>query len=76
MVRTIITPDDDHVQLVIPKEYIGKEIEVTVLSLEELTGDKTAKATMADFWGTMSDDTAKMLHKEVEQSRTEWERNI
>lgn len=76
MVRTIITPENTSVQLAIPKEYVGKEIEVTVLALDELTGDKPVKVTMADFWNTMSDDTAKILHKDVEQSRNEWERNI
>jgi hypothetical protein len=75
MVRTIITPENTNVQLAIPEEYVGKEIEVTVLALDELSGDKPAKFTMADFWGTMSDDTAKILHKDVEQSRNEWERN-
>jgi hypothetical protein len=76
MVRTIITPENTNLQLAIPKEYVGKEIEVTVLALDELTANSTSKVTMADFWNTMSDDTAKILHKDVEQSRNEWERNI
>ena len=76
MVRTIITPDNDYVKLAIPREYVGKEIEVTVLALDELTADKSAKPTMADFWGTITDDTAKILHRDIEQSRSEWERNI
>ena len=71
MVRTIITPKNTSIELAIPKEYVGKEIEVTFLALDELTGSKPVKATMADFWNTMSDDTAKILHKDVEQSRNE-----
>jgi len=76
MVRTIITPEDTHIQLDIPKEYVGKEIEVTFLALDELINDNPGKLTMADFWGVISDDTANILHKNVEQSRNEWERDI
>jgi len=77
MVRTIITPEDTHIQLDIPKEYVGKEIEVTFLALDELINDNNpGKLTMADFWEVISDDTANTLHKNVEQSRNEWERNI
>ena len=76
MVRTVITPENTHIQLDIPKEYVGKEIEVTFLALDELVKDKPTKLTMADFWGVISDDTAKLLQKKTEQSRDEWERNI
>ena len=76
MVRTIITPENTHIQLDIPKEYVGKEIEVTFLALDELISDPQSKLTMVDFWGIISDDTANTLHKNVEQSRNEWERNI
>jgi hypothetical protein len=76
MVRTIITPENTHIRLDIPKEYVGKEIEVTFLALDELVKDKPNKLTMADFWGIISDDTAQLLHKNAEQSRNEWERDI
>lgn len=71
MVRTIITPTKSDVLLSIPKEYIGKPIEVTVISLEE-SEQKPSKKTMGDFWGIISDETAKLLHEEVEQNRREW----
>lgn len=76
MVRTVITPENTCVQLIVPQEYVGKEIEVTFLALDELAVTKREKGTMANFWGTMSDETAKILHKDVEQSRSEWERDI
>jgi hypothetical protein len=31
---------------------------------------------MASFWGSISDETAKELHKEVEESRKGWENRI
>ncbi len=76
MVRTIIIPENTDVQLTIPNEYVGKEIEITILALDELTASKPISGTMADFWNTMSDDTANTLHKDVEQTRNEWERDI
>lgn len=71
MVRTVITPTDSNITLSIPKDYIGKPIEITFLALEELES-KLAKTIMADFWGVISDQTAEVLHKQVENSRNQW----
>ena len=35
MIRTIVTPDKEHISLSIPKNYIGIEIEVIAFSREE-----------------------------------------
>ena len=35
MIRTIVTPDKEHISLSIPKNYIGVEIEVIAFSREE-----------------------------------------
>ena len=75
MIRTIIIPTQTNISLSIPDHYIGKPIEVTFLALEELE-QKPAKKTMADFWGVISDKTAEALHRQVEQSRNEWDSNI
>lgn len=73
MVRTVITPTKSNINLSIPKEYIGKLIEVTFLSFEELeqSGHKNKK-TMAKFWNVISNETSKILHEQVEQNRNEW----
>jgi hypothetical protein len=71
MVRTVITPKSTNINLSIPKEYVGKTIEVTCLALEELES-KGSKATMAKFWNVISNKTAEILYQEVEQSRNEW----
>jgi hypothetical protein len=75
MVRTIVIPRDSHIQLDIPEEYVGKEIEVTYLALDEL-GIKPKKSKMGDFLGIISDETAKNLHDHVEKVRNEWDRGI
>ena len=61
MVRTIITPTNTDVHIIINKEYIGKPIEITYLALEEPEQKPVSKKTMADFWGILSDETAEDL---------------
>lgn len=75
MVRTVITPTNTNISLSIPKDYVGKPIEITFLALEELQ-QKAGNKTMSDFWGIISDETAQVLHQQVEQSRNEWDNNI
>jgi hypothetical protein len=78
MLRTIVRPHTGQIQLDIPPEYVGKEIEITYLPLEELNKgkDTQSKKTMKDFWGVLSDTAAARLHEHVAKSREEWERNI
>jgi hypothetical protein len=71
MIRTVIIPTNTNINLSIPEDYIGKPIEITFLALEELE-HKPVKKTMADFWGVISDNTAAILHKQVEENRDEW----
>ena len=76
MVRTIITPSDTDIHLSIAKEYVGKTLEITYLALDELQQKTTPKATMADFWNTISDETAGKMHDNVKKMRGDWERDI
>ena len=76
MVRTIITPSDTDIHLSIAKEYVGKTLEITYLALEELEQKTTPKTTIADFWNTISDETAGKLHDSVKNMRNEWDRDI
>lgn len=71
MIRTVITPKSTNINLSIPKEYVGKQIQVTCETVHELE-DKTSKTTMEKFWNVISDETASALYQEVEQNRNEW----
>jgi hypothetical protein len=75
MVRTILTPDNTHIELDIPVEYVGKRVEITFSPLDDLS-DTGKKRTMSDFWGILSDETAKGMHSQINKSREEWERDI
>ena len=77
MIRTIVTPKNNKLQVSIPDSYIGKEIEVLLYSKDELELKKPAPInSMSSFWGTISDETAKELHKEVEENRAGWENRL
>lgn len=78
MLCKIVRPTNRHIPLDIPGEYVGKEIEITYLLLEEPNSKKQepSKKKMKDFWGILSDDAAVKLHTHVAKSRDEWERNI
>jgi hypothetical protein len=78
MIKTIAIPQNNNYNLAIPNSYIGKKIEILFYALDEVAEEKKVmpKKTMADFWGTLSDETAKELHKEVEESRSGWEERL
>ena len=73
MVRTIVTPSNTDIHLHIEKEYVGKTLEITYLALDEIEQKPAPKKTMADFWNTISDETAQKLHDNIKQMRSEWE---
>lgn len=75
MVRTIVTPENTHIELDIPAEYVGREIEITYLALDEMEKEKP-KSKLGDFWGILSPEAAEELREHVKKSRDEWERDI
>jgi hypothetical protein len=78
MVRSLLTPQTTDLHICIPPDYIGKKVEVLVFTYDEAI-EKTAKSKtgiMEKFWGIISDETAEEMHKHVNQSRDEWERDI
>jgi hypothetical protein len=63
MIRTTITPETTNIQLEIPAEYIGREIEITVLALDEAEGG--SNGTSSDF----SDPTAALIQEQLKKER-------
>ena len=53
MLRTVITPTETNISLPIPEEYVGKPLEVTLVSVQDKM--EAGKKTMGDFWGVLSD---------------------
>ncbi len=77
MIRTSITPQQTDILISIPKNYVGKKIEIIYYSVDELTEETTVKhGTMARFKGILSSEEANQLQEYVKKSREEWNRNF
>ena len=75
MIRTIITPRQTDISLLIPENYIGKKVEFTFFALEELEGKKPQK-TLGDFLGLLSENEYEQLEEYTSQARKEWNRDF
>jgi len=69
MVRTVIIPEKTDIHLTIPKEYVGKKIEITYLALDELGQEIPIKKTMADFSGVLSEADYQSLKEHKDKAR-------
>ncbi len=77
MLKTIVTPQQNNINLAIPNNYIGREIEVLVYAKDELEEQKLRpKKTMADFCGVLLDNDYQSLKLHTQQSREEWNKVI
>jgi len=79
MIRTTIIPVTTNVYLSIPKEYIGKKVEVLLYTIEESEPSPsvgTSGKKPSDFFGTLSREDGEKMQAYITNSRNEWERNI
>jgi hypothetical protein len=77
MIKTVVIPKDNNLNLAIPNSYIGKEIEVLAYAKDELNIEKSSpRKSMADFCGVLSDSEYNELKSHTEQARQEWNRDI
>ncbi len=78
MIRTIITPLNTDLHLSIPKDYIGKQIEVLLYTTDEVKEEKANKANTGKLRGTLnlSDGQYKDFQQHAKDIRNEWNRDI
>lgn len=76
MVREIVKPTTEHYDLLIPKEYINKEIEIMILPLDLLktTDTKVEKKEFnpKEFYAVASCEKSD-IDKYLSQNKSEWE---
>ena len=64
MIRTIITPDRQHISLRIPEEFVGKEVEVIAFPIDEasvsddLVTQLASRRALSTDWLTPEEDLA------------------
>jgi len=79
MIRTIITPEKQDLSIHIPKNFIGRQIEVLLYPLDELNELEDAKKKRpSDFRGALklSDEQYQDFQSHIKNIRDEWERDI
>lgn len=78
MIRTLITPHQQNISILVPQSYVGKKIEIIAFVIDEGQQEQEVLPinTMAQFWGAMSNETAKNLQEQTKISRNEWDKNI
>ena len=79
MIRTLITPEKQDVSIHIPESYIGKQVEVLLYAVDELTHqDISEKKKPSDFRGALNltDDQYKDFQNHLNEIRDEWNRDI
>lgn len=78
MYKTTVIPTNS--QILIPDYYIGKQIEVLVYTVDEITNESKLSETIrkkpSDFIGCISKKTAKKMLQDIDKSRSEWSRDI
>lgn len=77
MIRTVITPKNTDLHISIPKNYVGKQIEVLLYTTDEVKEKEEANFNnAARFKGLLTDKEAKKYHQYLKKIRSKWERSI
>ena len=68
MIRTVLTPQQQHVSIHVPENYVGKQVEVIVFTIEETIKDSLTKdnpliyfaseQVLSKYWLTPEEDKA------------------
>jgi hypothetical protein len=76
MIKTTVIPDKNSFNLSIPDKYIGKEIEIILYALDEVsTSDSTSEAVTisSKYRGVFTRQEAKSFAEHTQQMRKEWD---
>jgi hypothetical protein len=77
MIRTTIIPKNTKLYLSIPKDFIGKQVEVLLFTTDEIKED-SFKNNISSLRGklNLSNEQYSNFHQYLNDSRNEWSRDI
>ncbi len=77
MIRTVITPEQQNISIVVPKKYIGKQIEVLLYAVDELVAEEKIDTphNAATYKGIFSKEEGEKFNQYLQQARSEWDRD-
>jgi len=78
MIHTTVTPLNTDLHILIPKDYVGKQIEVLLYPSDEVKEEKLNKAKTGKFRGTLNltEEQYKDFQQYAKDTRNEWNRDI
>lgn len=78
MVRTVIKPYNQDISIHVPENYVGRELEVLLYPVDEITEERPSKKSLASLRGSLhlSNDERMDLQQHLIQIRNEWEKDI
>ena len=74
MIRTTIVPENTNLQLSIPKDYVGKQVEVLVFTTDEIKENESETHNVSNLRGKLqlTDEQYLDFQKYIKDSRSEW----
>ena len=78
MVRTLITPQQQNISILVPQNYVGRKIEVLLYAVDELIEDQKAARpnNAAKYKGIFSKEEGENFNEYLKQARNEWDRDF
>jgi hypothetical protein len=79
MIRTVITPDKQDLSIHVPKNYVGKRIEILMYAVDELNErESVKKKKTSDFRGALklTPEQYEDIQSHIKNIRNEWDRDI
>ncbi|CAN5590417.1 hypothetical protein BH11BAC3_BH11BAC3_21900 [soil metagenome] len=76
MIRTLVTPQQQNISILVPKNYVGRQIEVLVYAVDELVEEekKSIPNNAAKYKGIFSKEEGEKFNDYIKQARNEWDR--
>jgi len=74
----VVTPKNTDLHLLIPKDYVGRQVEVLLYATDELKEEKKPAKINASLRGklNLSDQQHKDFDQYLKDTRNEWNRDI
>jgi len=78
MVRTTVKPQKQDISIHVPADYVGRELEVLLYPVDEITEERPAKKLLSSLRGALhlTEVEKTDLQNHLDQIRDEWSSNI
>ena len=78
MVRTLVTPQQQNISILVPQNYVGRQIEVLLYAVDELIEEeqKVIPNNAAKYKGIFTKEEGEKFNDYIKKARDEWDRDF